>query len=72
VGIDAKTGSYPGMAGLGGVRSWSGGRRRIPGREDQEAHCDHLMSRTCGGKLPARDLFRFAVRAAAFRAAGSG
>ncbi len=52
VGIEAKTGYYPGMAGLGGsqARSWSGGRRRILGRKGQEAHCYHLMSRTCGGE----------------------
>ena len=55
VGIEAKTGYYPGMAGLGGSRvrsrSWSGGRRRILGRKGQEAHCYHLMSRTCGGEI---------------------
>jgi len=52
VGIEAKTGYYPGMAGVGGARRGAGGRRRrILGRKGQVAHCYHLMSRTCGGEI---------------------
>jgi len=50
--IEAKTGYYPGMAGVGGARRGAGGRRRrILGRKGQVAHCYHLMSRTCGGEI---------------------
>jgi putative transposase len=52
VGIEAKTGYYPGMAGMSGARRVAGGRRRrILGRKGQVAHCYHLMSRTCGGEV---------------------
>lgn len=57
VGIEAKTGVYPGMAGFDrlramGVEAKEGLRRRhgrVLGRKGVESHCYHLMSRTCGG-----------------------
>jgi hypothetical protein len=52
LGIEAKTGYYPGMAGMGGSSRCAGGRRRrILGKKGQVAHCYHLMSRTCGGTV---------------------
>ena len=45
VGVNAKTGLYP------GARSWSGGRRRILGKGPLESYCYHVMSRTCGGEI---------------------
>jgi hypothetical protein len=45
VGVNAKTGLYP------GARSWSGGRRRILGKGPLESYCYHVMSRTCGGEV---------------------
>ncbi len=45
VGVNAKTGLYP------GTRSWSGGRRRILGKGPLESYCYHVMSRTCGGEI---------------------
>jgi len=52
VGIVAKTGVYPGMAGMGRVKPEDGGgrRRRILGRGNT-SHCYHVMSRTCGGEV---------------------
>ncbi|WP_395751252.1 transposase [Prosthecobacter sp.] len=45
LGINAKTGLYP------GARSWSGGRLRVLGRGPLESYCYHVMSRTCGGEV---------------------
>jgi putative transposase len=52
VGIVAKTGVYPGMAGIGRVKPEDGGgrRRRILGKGNS-SHCYHVMSRTCGGEV---------------------
>ena len=51
-GIMAKTGCYPGMAGMGAARRRAGGRRRrILGRKGQMVHCNHLMSRICAGSV---------------------
>lgn len=44
LGIEAQTGPYP------AARSWSGGRRRMLGREVFETNTYHVMSRTCGGE----------------------
>lgn len=38
VALDAKTGCYPGMAGMGAARRGGGRRRRILGRRGQVAH----------------------------------
>ncbi|WP_397385677.1 hypothetical protein, partial [Prosthecobacter sp.] len=45
IGVNAKTGLYP------GARSWSGGRFRVLGRGPLESYCYHVMSRTCGGEV---------------------
>ena len=45
VGVNAKTGLYP------GARSWSGGRHRILGKGPLESYCYHVMSRTGGGEV---------------------
>jgi putative transposase len=39
VGVNAKTGLYP------GARSWSGGRLRVLGKGPLESYCYHVMSR---------------------------
>jgi len=62
LGIEAKTGYYPGMAGIGGSRRGVGGRRRrILGKKGQVAHCYHLMSRTCGGSVHFEDVEKEAL-----------
>jgi putative transposase len=56
VGIEAKTGPYP------AARSWSGGRRRLLGREVWETNTYHVMSRTCGGEVFFDDVEKEALR----------
>ena len=56
VGIEAKTGPYP------AARSWSGGRRRVLGREVFETNTYHVMSRTCGGEVFFDDVEKEALR----------
>jgi putative transposase len=56
VGVNAKTGLYP------GARSWSGGRRRILGKGPLESYCYHAMSRTCGGEVHFDDVEKEALR----------
>ena len=56
VGIEAKTGPYP------AARSWSGGRRRVLGREVWETNTYHVMSRTCGGEVFFDDVEKEALR----------
>jgi putative transposase len=56
VGVNAKTGLYP------GVRSWSGGRLRVLGRGPLESYCYHVMSRTCGGEVFLDDVEKEALR----------
>jgi putative transposase len=53
VGIEAKTGVYPGMASFDRLKGVEGRRKRgrIWGRKGLESHCYHLMSRTCGGEI---------------------
>ncbi|MGV3662597.1 MAG: transposase [Prosthecobacter sp.] len=45
VGVNAKTGIFP------GARSWSGGRKRMLGKGPLESYCYHVMSRTNGGEI---------------------
>jgi putative transposase len=63
VGVNAKTGLYP------GVRSWSGGRHRILGRGPLESYCYHVMSRTCGGEVFFDDVEKEALRRVIWRLA---
>lgn len=56
VGIEAKTGPYP------AARSWSGGRRRLLGREVWASNTYHVMSRTCGGEVFFDDVEKEALR----------
>jgi putative transposase len=63
VGVNAKTGLYP------GARSWSGGRRRILGRGPLESYCYHVMSRTCGGDVFFDDVEKDALRRVIWRMA---
>ena len=56
VGVNAKTGLYP------GARSWSGGRHRILGKGPLESYCYHVMSRTCGGEIWFDDVEKEALR----------
>ncbi len=56
IGIEAKTGPYP------AARSWSGGRRRVLGREVFETNTYHVMSRTCGGEVFFDDVEKEALR----------
>jgi putative transposase len=63
VGVNAKTGLYP------GARSWSGGRRRILGRGPLESYCYHVMSRTCGGEVFFDDVEKEALRRVIWRMA---
>ncbi|MEZ5386732.1 MAG: transposase [Prosthecobacter sp.] len=61
VGVNAKTGLYP------GARSWSGGRRRILGKGPLESCCYHVMSRTCGGEIFFDDVEKEALRRVIWR-----
>ncbi|MFN0080325.1 MAG: transposase [Prosthecobacter sp.] len=63
VGVNAKTGLYP------GARSWSGGRRRILGKGPLESYCYHVMSRTCGGEVFFDDVEKEALRRVLWRMA---
>ena len=63
VGVNAKTGLYP------GARSWSGGRRRILGKGPLESYCYHVMSRTCGGEIFWDDVEKEALRRVIWRMA---
>ena len=63
LGVNAKTGLYP------GARSWSGGRRRILGRGALESYCYHVMSRTCGGEVFFDDVEKEALRRVLWRMA---
>ncbi|WP_395747647.1 transposase [Prosthecobacter sp.] len=63
VGVNAKTGLYP------GARSWSGGRRRILGKGPLESYCYHVMSRTCGGEVHFDDVEKEALRRVIWRMA---
>ncbi|HCN30440.1 MAG TPA: chemotaxis protein CheW [Verrucomicrobiales bacterium] len=56
VGVNAKTAPYP------AARSWSGGRRRILGREVFETNTYHAMSRTCGGEVFFDDVEKEALK----------
>ena len=61
VGVNAKTGLYP------GARSWSGGRFRILGKGPLESYCYHVMSRTCGGEVLFDDVEKEALRRVIWR-----
>ena len=63
VGVNAKTGLYP------GARSWSGGRLRILGKGPLESYCYHVMSRTCGGEVFFDDVEKEALRRVIWRMA---
>ncbi|WP_294402321.1 transposase [Prosthecobacter sp.] len=63
VGVNAKTGLYP------GARSWSGGRHRILGRGALESYCYHVMSRTCGGEVFLDEVEKEALRRVIWRMA---
>lgn len=63
VGVNAKTGLYP------GARSWSGGRRRILGKGPLESYCYHVMSRTNGGEVFFDEVEREALRRVIWRMA---
>jgi hypothetical protein len=63
VGVNAKTGLYP------GARSWSGGRFRILGKGPLESYCYHVMSRTCGGEVFFDDVEKEALRRVIWRMA---
>ncbi len=63
VGVNAKTGLYP------GARSWSGGRHRILGKGPLESYCYHVMSRTCGGEVLFDDVEKEALRRVIWRMA---
>lgn len=52
VGIVAKTGVSPGMAGIGRVKPEDrGGRRRRIRGQGNSSPCDRVMPRTCGGEV---------------------
>ncbi len=63
VGVNAKTGLYP------GARSWSGGRFRVLGKGPLESYCYHVMSRTCGGEVMFDDVEKEALRRVIWRMA---
>jgi len=63
VGVNAKTGLFP------GGRSWSGGRFRILGKGPLESYCYHVMSRTCGGEVFFDDVEKEALRRVIWRMA---
>ncbi|MDI1312559.1 transposase [Prosthecobacter sp.] len=63
VGVNAKTGLYP------GARSWSGGRFRVLGKGPLESYCYHVMSRTCGGEVFLDDVEKEALRRVIWRMA---
>jgi len=63
VGVNAKTGLYP------GARYWSGGRHRILGKGPLESYCYHVMSRTCGGEVFFDEVEKEALRRVIWRMA---
>ncbi|MCF7789065.1 MAG: transposase [Prosthecobacter sp.] len=63
IGVNAKTGLYP------GARSWSGGRFRILGKGPLESYCYHVMSRTCGGEVFFDEVEKEALRRVIWRMA---
>ncbi|MDB6004542.1 MAG: hypothetical protein JWR15_1529 [Prosthecobacter sp.] len=63
VGVNAKTGLYP------GARSWSVGRHRILGKGPLESYCYHVMSRTCGGEVLFDEVEKEALRRVIWRMA---
>ncbi len=63
VGVNAKTGLYP------GARSWSGGRLRVLGKGPLESYCYHVMSRTCGTEVHFDDVEKEALRRVIWRMA---
>ncbi len=63
VGVNVKTGLYP------GARSWSGGRHRILGKGPLESYCYHVMSRTCGGEVLFDEVEKEALRRVIWRMA---
>ena len=63
VGVNAKTGLYP------GARSCSGGRHRILGKGPLESYCYHVMSRTCGGEVMFDEVEKEALRRVIWRMA---
>ncbi len=63
VGVNVKTGLYP------GARSWSGGRFRILGKGPLDSYCYHVMSRTCGGEMLFDDVEKEALRRVIWRMA---
>ena len=63
IGVNAKTGLYP------GARSWSGGRHRILGKGPLESYCYHVMSRTCGGEVFFDEVEKEALRRVIWRMA---
>ena len=63
VGVNAKTGLYP------GARSWSGGRFRVLGKGPLESYCYHVMSRTCGGEVLFDEVEKEALRRVIWRMA---
>lgn len=68
VGVNAKTGLFPGAGGTRS-RSWSGGRRRILGKGPLESYCYHVMSRTNGGEVRFDEVEREALRRVIWRMA---
>lgn len=72
VGVNAKTGIFPGARMIGGgarSRSWSGGRKRVLGKGPLESYCYHVMSRTCGGEIWFDDVEKEALKRVIWRMA---
>ncbi len=65
VGVNAKTGIFPGAR----MRSWSGGRLRVLGKGPLESYCYHVMSRTNGGDIRFDDVEKEALRRVIWRMA---
>lgn len=65
VGVNAKTGIFPGAR----MRSWSGGRLRVLGRGPLESYCYHVMSRTNGGEIRFDEVEKEALRRVIWRMA---
>ena len=65
VGVNAKTGIFPGAR----MRSWSGGRLRVLGKGPLESYCYHVMSRTNGGEIRFDEVEKEALRRVIWRMA---
>jgi len=65
VGVNAKTGLFPGAR----MRSWSGGRLRVLGKGPLESYCYHVMSRTNGGEIRFDEVEKEALRRVIWRMA---